>query len=256
MATKHVVKPGESPSGIAARYGAESWSVIYQDAANAELRKKRKDEHAIFPGDVVNIPKIESKVFVLATGKRHKIVVPRPKSQLNVVVKDSAGEPLSGKTFQLTTPGLDEPIKGTTTEDGRADCKVPVDLQQAQLVVWDSDEDGIRYVWNLDVSRLFGPETRGGVRQRLNNLGYRAGQEGDDSEGGDQDNEDDSGGDAGESDGEDDAEGDGEDSGEEAVPSDPLGLAIAAFQEDMGLEVTGKIDDQTLSKLVEQHGGT
>jgi hypothetical protein len=237
MATEHVVKPGESPSGIAARYGAESWSVIYQDAANAELRKMRKNEHAIFPGDVVNIPKIERKVFVLATGKRHKIVVPRPKSQLNVAVKDSAGDPLSGKAFQLSTPELDEPIKGTTTEDGRVDCKVPVDLQQAQLVVWDSDKDGIRYVWNLDVSRLFGPETKGGVRQRLNNLGYHAGQEGDDSEG-----------DAGESDGKDD--------GEEAVPSDPLGLAIAAFQEDMGLEVTGKIDDETLSKLVEQHGGT
>ena len=185
---------------------------------------------------------------MLATGKRHKIVVPRPKSQLNVVVKDSAGEPLSGKAFQLSAPGLDEPIKGTTTEDGRVDCKVPVDLQQAQLVVWVSDEDGIRYVWNLDVSGLFGPETRGGVRQRLNNLGYHAGQAGDDSEGGDQDNEDDSEGDGGKS--------DGEDNGEEAVPSDSLGLAISAFQEDMGLDVTGKIDDQTLAKLVEQHGGT
>jgi hypothetical protein len=243
MASKHVVKPGESPSGIAARYGAESWSVIYQDAANAELREKRKDEHAVFPGDVVNIPKIAPKVFSLATAKRHKLVVPRPKSQLNVVVKDGAGEPLSVKAFQLSAPGLDHPIKGTTTGDGRVDCKVPADLQQAQLVVWDSDEDGIRYVWELDVGGLFGPETTQGVRQRLNNLGYHAGQADSDGENDYQD-------DGGESDA------DGDENGEADVPSDPLGLAIAAFQEDMGLDVSGKLDEQTLAKLVEEHGGT
>jgi hypothetical protein len=222
MAAKHVVRPGESPSGIAAKYGAESWAVIYQHAANAELREKRKDEHAVFPGDVVNIPKIEPKTFTLVTSKRHKLVVPRPKARLNVVVKDAEGQPLASKAFRLSGLGLDEPIKGTTTGDGRVDCKVPVDLQQAQLAVWAGDKDGIRYVWNLDVSGLFGPETRQGVRQRLCNLGYHAGQADDNA----------------------------------AVPSDSLALAIAAFQEDMGLDVTGKMDNPTLAKLVDEHGGT
>jgi hypothetical protein len=228
MAGKHVVEPGESPSQIAARYGFEDWATIYQHADNADLREKRKDMGAIFPGDGVAIPKREPKVFTLPTGKRHRIVVKRPKSKLNVVVKDGEGEPLAGKVFELRAPSLPEPIAGTTTGDGHVTCNLPAALTQAQLVVWDSDDKkGMRYVWALSLGGLFAPETESGVRQRLNNLGYHAGQ----------------------------ASNAVADDGDE-VPADPLGLAIAAFQEDNGLDVTGKIDDDTRSKLVEAHGGT
>jgi hypothetical protein len=228
MAGKHVVEPGESPSQIAARYGFEDWATIYQHADNADLREKRKDMGAIFPGDGVAIPKREPKVFTLPTGKRHRIVVKRPKSKLNVVVKDGEGEPLAGKAFELRAPSLPEPIVGTTSGDGNVTCNLPAALTQAQLVVWDSDDKkGMRYVWALALAGLFAPETESGVRQRLNNLGYHAGQ----------------------------ASNAVADDADE-VPADPLGLAIAAFQEDNGLDVTGKIDDDTRSKLVEAHGRT
>jgi hypothetical protein len=177
MAGKHVVEPGESPSQIAALYGFEEWATIYQHADNTDLREKRKDMGMLFPGDVVAILKRELRVFTLATGKRHRIVVKRPKSKLNVVVKDGEDEPLAGKAFELRASSLPEPIAGTTTGDGNVACNLPVDLTQAQLVVWDSDDKkGMRYVWVLALGGLFAPETESGVRQRLNNLGYHAGQ--------------------------------------------------------------------------------
>jgi hypothetical protein len=267
MAGKHVVEPGESPSQIAARYGFEDWATIYQHADNADLREKRKDMGAIFPGDVVAIPKRERKVFTLPTGKRHRIVVNRPKSKLNVVVKDGKGEPLAGKAFELRAPSLPEPIAGTTTGDGHVTCNLPAALTQAQLVVWDSDDKkGMRYVWALALGGLLAPETESGVRQRLNNLGYHAGQASDAAADGDDDDGDDdadptqagSDGDGGDGDASADSAPDGDDdsSDQAAVPADPLSLAIAAFQDDNGLDVTGRIDDNTRSKLVEAHGGT
>ncbi len=236
MAGKHVVQPGESPSQIATKYRFEDWAAIYNHADNADLRQKRKHPSAIFPGDVVAIPEIAQRVFVLETGKRHRIVIPRPRSKLNIVVKDGEGEPLAGKTFELRAPSLDTPIEGSTTGDGRVECKIPVKLTAAQLVIWDAgDKTGIRNVWDLDLGALFAPETDEGVRQRLTNLGYHAGQ------------------------GEDaatDATGaNGADDGSPPA-ADPLSLAVAAFQEDMGLEVTGVIDDDTRCKLIEAHGGT
>jgi Putative peptidoglycan binding domain len=244
MSGKHVVKTGESPAQIAASYGFEDWTTIYQHADNADLRQKRKDPGAIFPGDVVAIPTREPTVYTLATGKRHRIVVKRPKAKLNVVVKDHEGEPLAGKAFELRAPSLAAPIEGTTTADGHIESKVPLDLIQAQLVVWDSDDkNGMRYVWSLDLGGLFPPEAEGGARQRLNNLGYHAGQASDAVADGRDDDSDDGDG--------------GDDSDDKAAAlTDPLSLAIAAFQEDYELEVTGKIDDNTRAKLVEAHGGT
>jgi hypothetical protein len=227
MSRKHVVQVGQSGPQIAARFGFEDWKAIYQHADNAELREKRTDPNAIFPGDVVAIPPVEPKVFMLETGKRHRIVITRPHAKLNVVVKDRDAEPLAGKKFELRVPGRDEPIEGSTTGDGAVDCDLPMAAQEAQLVIWDAgDKTGPRYVWNLKLAGLFAPETDTGLRQRLSNLGYYAGEPDDDDE-------------------EDDDE-----------AADPLSLALAAFQEDMGLKVTGEIDDDTRSKLVEAHGGT
>jgi N-acetylmuramoyl-L-alanine amidase len=234
MAGKHVVQPGESPSQIAASYGFEDWLTIYQHADNASLRQKRSQPNAIFPGDVVAIPKLEPKVYILATGKRHRIVKPRPKVKLNVTVKDGAGEALAGKKFELRSPDLAEPIEGTTTGDGHAQCNPPIDLVEAQFVVWDSDDKtGIRHVWDVELAGLFAPETEQGLRQRLNNLGYHAGEKSKES----------------------DVEPDDDDEANGAR-SDPLSLAIAAFQQDMGLDVTGIIDDDTRARLVAEHGGT
>jgi hypothetical protein len=52
----HVVKPGDTLSGIARRYGVKSWQELYYHPSNASFRSKRPNPDLIFPGDQVNIP--------------------------------------------------------------------------------------------------------------------------------------------------------------------------------------------------------
>ena len=186
---------------------------------------------------------VKGRQFKLETGKKHRVVIPRPRAKLNVVLKDREGEPLAGKKFELRVAGRDEPIEGSTTGDGCVDCDLPVSAKEAQLVIWlEGDKTGTRYVWDLELGALFPPETDEGVRQRLNNLGYYAGEDCGDEDDSDEDE------DTGD---EDDASED-----EDGDVANPLSLAVAAFQEDLGLEVTGELDDDTRSKLVDAHGGT
>jgi LysM domain-containing protein len=56
MSIQHTVRPGETLSSIARQYKLQSWQQIYWDDENEDLRKKRRNENLIFPGDIVMIP--------------------------------------------------------------------------------------------------------------------------------------------------------------------------------------------------------
>jgi LysM domain len=56
MSTAYTVQRGDNLSLIAKRYGLRSWQEIYNDAENAEFRRKRPNPNLIFPGDVVIVP--------------------------------------------------------------------------------------------------------------------------------------------------------------------------------------------------------
>lgn len=244
MSRKHVVQLGQSGPQIAARFGFEDWKTLYQHADNAELREKRSDPSAVFPGDVVAIPPVEPRVFKLETGKRHRIVIPRPRATLNLVVKDCDAEPLAGKPFELRVAGRDEPIEGSTSGDGHVECDLPAAAREAQLIVWaGGDKTGPRYVWRLALAGLCAPESDAGMRQRLCNLGYHAGTTRAETNA-------ETNGEAKVDDGSAARDPDG------APAASPLRLAVAAFQEDMGLQVTGELDADTRSKVIAAHGGT
>lgn len=228
MAGQYVVEVGVSPSQIATMFGFEGWSQLYQHVSNAELRRLRSNSSRIFPGDKVAIPETPRQVFMFETGKRHKLILRRPRAKLNVVVNNANGEPLGDKRFDLVVPGIEKPVQGYTTTDGRVECDVPCSAREAQLIIWAKERDsGPRYVWHLVLAGLFAPDTEEGARQRLNNLGYFAG-----------------------------LTRAVEQSAVQGTTTSPLTMAIRAFQEDLGLEITGKLDPRTLAKLIEAHGGT
>lgn len=52
----YTVKPGDTLSAIAQRYGIRSWQDLYHDPANASFRAKRMNPDLIFPGDQICIP--------------------------------------------------------------------------------------------------------------------------------------------------------------------------------------------------------
>ncbi|MCC6552124.1 MAG: LysM peptidoglycan-binding domain-containing protein [Polyangiaceae bacterium] len=80
----HIVKQGESLSGIAKQYGIFSWRTIYDHPENAKLRKARPKPELIHPGDEVYIPDKVEKVVDAATGKTHTYTAKVPRSEVIV----------------------------------------------------------------------------------------------------------------------------------------------------------------------------
>lgn len=54
--TIHVVKSGETLSGIAKKFGLKSWQELYNHPSNSAFRAKRPNPNLIYPGDQVLIP--------------------------------------------------------------------------------------------------------------------------------------------------------------------------------------------------------
>ncbi len=52
----HIIKSGDTLSGIARQYGIKSWQELYNHPSNASFRAKRRNPNLIFPGDRINIP--------------------------------------------------------------------------------------------------------------------------------------------------------------------------------------------------------
>lgn len=73
MATTHTVQEGESLVTIAKQYGFLNWKTIFDDPANAELRKTRPTPNSLVPGDVVAIPDKKPKKVNVATTREHVV---------------------------------------------------------------------------------------------------------------------------------------------------------------------------------------
>ncbi|MBL9039616.1 MAG: peptidoglycan-binding protein [Archangium sp.] len=168
MPQTHVVKQGECLSLIAASYGFPDYTVVYNDPANQELRKKRPNPDLLYPGDEISIPDLKTKSVDLATGKTHTIVVRSPKRHLRLVLKGSDGKPLADKPFHLEAGDL--VVDGTTTADGEIDEALPVHHEAVKLSC-----DGLE--WELNLGALnpvtdIDDDDASAVQTRLANLGY------------------------------------------------------------------------------------
>ena len=214
MAHWHTVRQGESIPSIAERYGFNDWNVLYQHGENGDLRSLRPDPNVLAPGDKVFIPTKEQKYVEVATEQTHRFQLSRRMEQIRLVLEDEDGTVFAGKKYVLTVGSIE--VEGTTDGDGVLEEEVPAIADEAELQVW--LEDGAApMVWKLDIGRLDPIDTVSGVQARLNNLGFDSGPE------------------------------DG-DLGEQTA------AALKAFQQRMGLEPSGILDDETKQRLVAEHG--
>jgi hypothetical protein len=71
--SEYEVSQGECIASLA-RDSGHFWRTIWNDAANSELRRIRKNPNILLPGDRVHIPPIRSKAEQRDTGKRHSFV--------------------------------------------------------------------------------------------------------------------------------------------------------------------------------------
>ncbi|EDM76945.1 hypothetical protein PPSIR1_13065 [Plesiocystis pacifica SIR-1] len=185
MPKQHEVKQGETLPEIARRYGFTKWEVVRDHPDNAELFETRR-EGVLYPGDVVVIPDFDTKTDAAGTRAKHEYVIPKPRRWLRLRLLDGANEPLKNYAYELVLAkrGKAEQQEGTTDGDGIIHVDLPLDITRAAVAVTTPDEpaplDGsgpvlarkTRYERKMRVGHLDPVTHLTGVHARLQNLGY------------------------------------------------------------------------------------
>jgi hypothetical protein len=198
---------GDHLARVAALHGLRAFAAIWEHADNAPLRKQRTSPHVLAPGDLVHLPAVRPGVADRQTEQRHRFQAKLSTLRLRVKRQHEDGTPVTvpptavacdGETVAFTASAelLDTPITPIT----RA-CSVTA-----------PDVDLV-----LTIGYLQPVSTVPGFRERLNNLGYRAG--------------------------------DSED-----VDTNTMRSAIEEFQCDQGLVVDGRCGPVTQQRLRAVHG--
>lgn len=214
MPITHVVAQGDCFSKIAKRYGFADYKVIYDHPDNAELKKKRPNPNVLRPGDSIQIPDHTLKEIDAPAGQMHRFKVKLAEKALRLALAGPDGKPLAGVDYELDL-GEKTPRKSATDGGGKLEELVPADCTRATLYIQDRV-----LVLNLGHLNPLAEAKTGdhtGLQGRLKNLGYDPG------------------------------------------PADGkygprTRAALAVFQADNDLEITGKLDDATLDKLEKAHG--
>ncbi len=163
---KHTVEQGECIGSIAHEYGLAPMKV-WQDPANAALRKKRRSPSALMPGDIVSIPDKRPKQAEGATEQRHRFVRKGVPSKIRLLILQD-DRPRANLGYSLTVDH--RTYRGRTDEDGRLEQAIAPNARRGKLVL----ETGEQY--ELDLGHIDPVDEMTGIQARLANLGYYAGE--------------------------------------------------------------------------------
>jgi N-acetylmuramoyl-L-alanine amidase len=209
MSSIHVVQPGDCLSSIGLQYGFAP-ETLWEHPRNAELRGKRLNPHVLQPGeDAVFIPDRQPKEVASAADKRHRFIRRGVPEKLRIRLLHPNHQPRPRTRFQLTVDGVR--TDGVTDDEGNLAAWIPPNAQSGELIV---DPDGSPERHLLQLGHLLPVDRAGGVRQRLENLGYLQ-------------------------------------AGEQAEAA--LAEALRAFQANQGLPCSGEADAATRAALCAEH---
>lgn len=164
----HTVRQGEDLLSIVESHA--SGHLVEDVVAIPENRAlfAARSHHVLHSGDRITLPEgpPKPKHVILATGKRHKIVVRVPRRSLDVQLRRANGDPMANLAYRIEVSG--RVIEGQTDGEGWLREIIFVKERSAVVIV-----DGRRF--SLNFSTL-DPATRAtGIQSRLRNLGYRVG---------------------------------------------------------------------------------
>jgi len=161
----YVVQQGDHISQIAEKYDFRSYLTIWDDAANADLRKQRKSPNVLLPGDELEIPDRAPKSAACETTKVHTFQISISKLKLRIAVRDFDNEPMPGLNCEVEVDGSKQLVK--TDGNGILECQIARTAKKGNLRV-----PSLGLETPLLIGHLDPPESDTGWKGRLSNLGY------------------------------------------------------------------------------------
>jgi hypothetical protein len=210
----YVIRQGDYLKKLGHRLGFDA-DAVWNDPANAELKKSRGGGSILKAGDILQIPDEPRPKFPFKLEEENKYVaqVPKTKVQLKLNLNGIA---LKDEPYKLE--GADDDTDKTATGDGTAEFEVPVYVREVVVALTKRNVKFRAQIGNMDPIT-----TPSGIRLRLKNLGFggvlKQGAE-----------------------------------AYEAHNDQALKSAVKAFQAFKGLKATGDIDDATRSAIEKAHG--
>jgi len=149
------------------RYGF-TWQTLWNDSANADLKKRRKDPNILFPGDVVVVPELKARKASCASGSLHSFVCKSTIEPIRIQFLDELDKPIANAKYELVVEGKSR--TGNTNADGELTEKIAARVKTAKLFLGDE-----RREYTLQLGALDPITEVAGVQERLANLGYAPG---------------------------------------------------------------------------------
>ena len=166
----HIIKSGDCLASIAKLYGFHDADVIYQYAANAELKKSRPNLHILNPKDKVYIPEKKAKTITLQSETCSVFTIKGLLTELKLAVEDFDGNPLPNTDYLLDIAGIT--YQGKTDSEGMVVEKIDALAKKGQLTLFlDADKKNSIF-WSVELGALTPHSETSGIQARLNNLGY------------------------------------------------------------------------------------
>lgn len=162
---EHIANQSDCISSIAEHYG-HFWKTIWDHPENGELRKEREDPNVLRAGDQVTVPAIRQSHESGETDQIHRFRRRGVPVLLRLRFLDE-GQPRSDVEFVANVDGAF--TSGRTDTDGHIELYVSPRARIAKITL---REDDIEDRYEIEIGRLEPADSPGGVRARLENLGY------------------------------------------------------------------------------------
>src|SRR5687768_1538270 len=163
MPINHQINQGESVIGLSEKYGLFA-ETIWNDAANAELKKKRRDMNVLMPGDILVIPDKRPKEVSKSTGNVHKFRRKGLPALFRLQLFDIE-EPRANQKYTLEVDG--QKFEGQTDSRGILQQTLPANSRKGILTIGAEN-----FRLEIDFGYLDPINELAGVKKRLNNMGY------------------------------------------------------------------------------------
>lgn len=165
----YTVAEGDCLSSIAEQTG-HFWETIWNDPANANLKREREDPNILLPGDRLTIPPLRLKEESHDPDKRHRFRRRGVPSKLSLQLL-KRGKPRANEAYRLDVDGVMS--TGKTDQNGYVTVEISGQAKTATLFVGEGDDEE---QYELNLGHIYPISHLVGVKQRLKNLGFFRGE--------------------------------------------------------------------------------